>query len=63
MKKLEQIKEVTMIDQFIAITDLLEKLGYETSELTLMFLLAAILLLLLRFLASIIMPSSICRMN
>ena len=36
MKKLKQIKEVTMIDQFVAITDLLENLGYETSELTLM---------------------------
>ena len=35
MKKLEQVKEVTMIDQFVAITDLLENLGYETSELTL----------------------------
>jgi hypothetical protein len=36
MKKLEQVKEITMINQFIAITDLLENLGYETSELTLM---------------------------
>jgi hypothetical protein len=36
MKKLEQVKETKMIDQFIAITDLLENLGYETSELTLM---------------------------
>jgi hypothetical protein len=36
MKKLEQIKEITMINQFIAITDLLENLGYETSELTVM---------------------------
>lgn len=35
MKKLEQIKEVTMIDQFQAIGDLLENLGYKTSELTL----------------------------
>jgi len=36
MKKLEQVKEIKMIDQFIAITDLLENLGYETSELTVM---------------------------
>jgi hypothetical protein len=36
MKKLEQVKEITMIDQFIAITDLLENLGYKTSELTIM---------------------------
>jgi hypothetical protein len=36
MKKLKQVKEITMIDQFIAITDLLENLGYETSELTIM---------------------------
>ena len=36
MKKLEQVKEITMINQFIAITDLLENLGYETSELTIM---------------------------
>ena len=34
MKKLEQVKEVSMIDQFIAVMDLLEKLGYETSKLT-----------------------------
>ena len=36
MKKLEQVKEITMINQFIAITDLLENLGYKTSELTVM---------------------------
>jgi hypothetical protein len=36
MKKLEQVKEITMINQFIAITDLLENLGYETSKLTVM---------------------------
>ena len=36
MKKLEQVKEITMIKQFIAITDLLENLGYETSKLTVM---------------------------
>ena len=36
MKRLEKIKEVTMIDQFIAIMDLLENLGYETSESTVM---------------------------
>ena len=36
MKKLEQVKEIKMIDQFIAITDLLENLGYETSGLTVM---------------------------
>jgi hypothetical protein len=36
MKKVEKIKEATMINQFVAITDLLENLGYETSELTLM---------------------------
>ena len=34
MKKLKQVKEIKMIDQFIAITDLLEKLGYETSDLS-----------------------------
>ena len=36
MKKLEQVKEITMINRFIAITDLLENLGYETSKLTVM---------------------------
>ena len=36
MKRLEKIREATMIDQFIAIMDLLENLGYETSESTLM---------------------------
>jgi len=36
MKNLKQIKEVSNIDQFIAIMDMLVALGYDTSQLSIL---------------------------
>jgi hypothetical protein len=36
MKKLERVKEVSAIDEFLAVMGLLETLGYETSGLTML---------------------------
>ena len=36
MKKLERVKEVSAIDEFLAVMGLLEALGYETSGLTML---------------------------
>lgn len=34
MKNLKKVKEVNVADQFFAITDMLQALGYDTSKLT-----------------------------
>jgi hypothetical protein len=36
MKKLNQVNEVSMIDQFIAVMDFLNAMGYNTESLTLL---------------------------
>jgi len=36
MKNLKQVKEVSYINQFIAVMDFLKAMGYETSELNVM---------------------------
>jgi hypothetical protein len=36
MKNLEKVKEVSNIDQFIAVMDFLKAMGYETSKLNVM---------------------------
>jgi hypothetical protein len=36
MKKLERVKEVGITDEFLAVMDLLDALGYETSKLTML---------------------------
>lgn len=36
MKNLKKVKEVNVADQFIAIMDMLQALGYETSGLTIL---------------------------
>lgn len=36
MKNLKKVKEVSAIDQFLAVMDLLKVLGYETDKLTIM---------------------------
>lgn len=36
MKSLKKVKEVSAIDQFLAVMDLLKALGYETDKLTIM---------------------------
>jgi hypothetical protein len=36
MKNLKKVKEVSAIDQFLAVMDLLKALGYETDKLSVM---------------------------
>ena len=36
MKNLKKVKEINVADQFIAIMDMLQALGYETSGLTIL---------------------------